>query len=107
MLITDGAPHGKSDTKEKAIEYAQDLKDKGVLLVAAGVGPQRRRFKHVLIELATSKEYVLEANFKDMDQILERLVASSCIKSGMARLYVTSRWPCWYMPNFNKIIIND
>ena len=97
MLITDGAPHGKQNTKEKAIEYAQDLKDKGVLLVAAAVGPQRRRFKNVLIELATSKEHVLEANFKDMDQILGRLVASSCMKSGMARLYTLlrckqSRW---------------
>jgi uncharacterized protein YegL len=80
VIITDGEPRGKRDTLEMTKKYASDLKDKGVLVVAAGVGPDRKNFKHILEELATSPKYVLEADFTQMDGILAKLVASSCIK---------------------------
>ena len=82
VIITDGEPRGRRDTLEMTKKYAKELKDKGVLVVAAAVGPDRRKFKHILEELATSPEMVLEADFEHMDGILAKLVASSCMKPG-------------------------
>ena len=80
VIITDGEPRGRSNTLQLTKEYANDLKEKGILIVGAAVGPDRRKFKHILEELATSSKYVLDADFNQMDDILAKLVASSCIK---------------------------
>ena len=82
VIITDGAPRGRRNTLQMTKQNANELKEKGVLVVAAAVGPKRENFKHILQELATSPKYVLKADFKDMDGILANLVASSCIKPG-------------------------
>ena len=80
VIITDGEPRGRRNTLQMTKQYANDLKEKGVLVVAAAVGPDRKNFRHILDELATSTDYVLEADFTQMDGILAKLVASSCIK---------------------------
>ena len=80
IIITDGEPRGKRNTPQKTREYANELKDKGILVVGAAVGPDRKKFVHILEELATSPKHVLEADFEQMDDILAKLVASSCIK---------------------------
>lgn len=80
VIITDGAPRGRTDTPRLTMQYANELKEKGVLVVGAAVGPDRRKFLHILEELATSPKYVLEADFNQMDDILAKLVATSCIK---------------------------
>ena len=84
VLITDGEPRGKRNTPELTKQYAQDLKDREILLVAAAVGPQseRKEFKELLEGLATSPDYFLKAQFDKMDAILGTLVAKSCIKPG-------------------------
>ena len=43
LLITDGEPRGKVYTPQLTMQYAKDLKDKNVLIVAAGIGRQRLR----------------------------------------------------------------
>ena len=83
IIITDGEPRGKWNSKEVALRYAGLLKDKGVLIVGAAVGPNRKKFKHILEQLATSKRYTLDADFQNMDAILGKLVESSCIKPGI------------------------
>ncbi|CAB3991507.1 Hypothetical predicted protein [Paramuricea clavata] len=84
VLITDGKPQGKSNSIALTKQYAKDLKDKGVLLVTAGVGPNSKKteFKNLLKKLATSPDYFLQAEFDNMKAILNTLVARSCTKPG-------------------------
>ena len=84
VLLTDGEPTGKSNTKQLTMEYAQELKEKNILIVAAGVGHQsdNAEFQEVLSELATSSDFFVKAKFDEMNNILNKLVAKSCIKPG-------------------------
>ena len=89
LLITDGEPRGKSDTLQLTMQYAKDLKDKNVLIVAAGIGRQSENveFQKVLINLATSRDFFVKAPFDELD-IVDKLVDMSCIKPG--RLYISA-----------------
>ena len=84
VLLTDGEPRGKTDTLQLTIQYAQELKEKNILIVAAGVGRQsdNAEFQKVLSELATSSDFFVKAKFDQMNNILDKLVAKSCIKPG-------------------------
>ena len=84
VLITDGEPLGNQFTKSLTKEYAEDLKDREVFLVTAGVGPEskKKEFRDYLENLATSPGYFFKAMFSEMDEILEKLVNKSCTKPG-------------------------
>ena len=90
LLITDGEPRGKSDTLQLTMQYAKDLKDRNVLIVAPGIGRQSdyAEFQRVLSELATSSDFFVKAKFDQMNNILDKLVDMSCIKPG--RLYISA-----------------
>ena len=98
VIITDGEPRGRRNTLQMTKQYANDLKEKGVLVVAAAVGPDRKNFRHILDELATSTNYVLEADFTQMDGILAKLVASSCIKPGKCTCHEMTSSPIYIQP---------
>lgn len=105
VLITDGAPHGRHNTKDEAIKYAGMLKDKSVLVVGAAVGSNRNKFKEILKKLATSDKYVLEADFKEMDEILAKLVASSCIKPGQCLCHEMRSSTIYVKPGLSKAMV--
>ena len=69
---------------EHTKQYAKELKDRNILIVTAGVGSnsENEKFQKVLIELATSKDFFVKAKFDKLDDILETLVASSCVEPG-------------------------
>jgi hypothetical protein len=84
VLITDGEPRGKKSTPNDTKQSAQDLKDRDVLLVTAGVGEQseEKEFEDMLKSLATSPDYFVKAAFDKMGDILDTLIAKSCTKPG-------------------------
>ena len=84
VLITDGEPFGRRDTLNETIRYANMLKKKNVRLITAGVGSKSEKpeFIKILKELATSPKYFLKAKFDEMDKILSKLIASTCVKPG-------------------------
>ena len=88
VLITDGQPYGDylstSGLKETTKKYAQQLKDRKIVLLTAGIGPENEKeeFKLFLEGLATSSDYSFKAMFDTMDDILGKLVKKSCIKPG-------------------------
>ena len=92
VLITDGQPTGKWNTKQLTMDYAQDLKNRNILIVAAGVGRESEKpeFQQVLINLATSKDFFVKAQFDNLDDILDKLVAKSCIKPGRCFFAIVS-----------------
>ena len=89
LLITAGEPRGKNKTKQLTMQYANHLKDKNVLIVAAGIGRQSENVKlqNVLINLATSRDFFVKAQFDELDDIVNKLVEMTCIKPG--RLYIS------------------
>ena len=97
LLITDGEPN--SNTMEYTKQYAKELKDKNILIVTTGVGSksENETFQKVLIELATSQDFFVKAKFDKLDDILETLVARSCVEPGTWKLYrAVSRLERWY-----------
>ena len=92
VLITDGEPVGEWNTKLLAMDYAQDLKNRNILIVAAGVGEksEQQEFQDVLANLATSEDFVVKAQFDKLDDILDKLVAKSCIKPGRCFFAIVS-----------------
>ena len=66
------------------MQYAQDLKDRDVLMVVAGVGrnSEDEQFQKVLIKLATSPDVFFKAQFDHLEDILDKLVSKSCVKPG-------------------------
>ena len=84
LLITDGEPRGKTDTPQLTTQYAKDLKDKNVLIVVAGIERQSDdvELQTVLINLATSRDFFVKAQFDKLDDIVGKLVEMSCIKPG-------------------------
>ena len=84
MLITDGEPRGRRDTPEETRKYANMLKKKDIRLITAGVGSQSEKpeFIKILRELATSPKFFLKAKFNEMDKIMSKLIASTCVKPG-------------------------
>ena len=91
MLITDGEPRGRRDTLDETKRYANMLKVKNVRLITAGVRRQREKpeFIKILMELATSPKYFLKAKFDEMDKILSKLIASTCVKPGKLWSYIS------------------
>lgn len=96
VLITDGEPLGKSNTEELTKQYAQDLKESNILIVAAGVGEKSKtaKFRGVLMELATSQDFFIEAQFDQMDKILKHLV-EKCIKPGRSYFAIAQAHLAW------------
>ena len=85
LLITDGEPLGSpSTTLPLTKQYAKDLKDRGIVLFTAGVGPQskEKKFRDLLERLATSPDYFFGAMLNEMDEILEKMISKSCIEPG-------------------------
>ena len=84
VLITDGEPYGKKNSPELTKQYAKDLKDRNVLIVAVGIGPrsENEKFQNVLLDLATSRDYFVKAQFDKLGYILDMLVVRSCVRAG-------------------------
>ena len=55
-----------------------------MLMVVAGVGRNSEdpKFQEVLINLATSRDSFFKARFDNLDNILNKLVAKSCVQPG-------------------------
>lgn len=89
VLITDGEPRGKRNTMQLTKQQAQNLKNENVSIVVVGAGRQSEnpRFQRTLMDLATSPDYFVISRFDELDDILDKLVTQSCIKSG--RLFAT------------------
>lgn len=89
VLITDGEPRGKRNTMQLTKQQAQNLKNENVSIVVVGAGRQSEnpRFQRTLMDLATSPDYFVKSRFDELDDILDKLVTKSCIKSG--RLFAT------------------
>ena len=107
VLITDGEPRGKRNTPELTKQYAQDLKDREIVLVTAAVGPQSEtpKFKQLLRGLATSPDYFFKAQFDEMDAILGKLVAKSCIKPGSCTCDEIISAPFFVQPGQEKATV--
>ena len=92
VLITDGEPVGMWNIKQLAMDYAQDLKNRNILIVAAGVGKksEQQEFQDVLANLATSEDFVVKAQFDKLDSILDKLISKSCIKPGRCFFAIVS-----------------
>ena len=101
VLITDGEPYGKKNTPELTKQYAKDLKDRNVLIVAVGIGPrsENEKFQNVLLDLATSRDYFVKAQFDKLGHILDMLVVRSCVRAG--RLFYAI-----YRKETSKLILN-
>ena len=101
VLITDGEPRGQPNSRQLTKQFAQDLKERKIVLLTAAVGPQSEnaKFRELLQELATSPDYFFKAKFDYMETILEKLVWQSCTKPGkgtsygLAAVYMKQGWP--------------
>ena len=78
VLVTDGRP----TNFPKANKTAKLLKDKGILIVGAAIGPQRNEFMPQLEQLASGKEYVVKADFDKLNDVIGTIIAKSCVRPG-------------------------
>ena len=73
VLVTDGRP----SNFDKAKGAAKLLKDKEILVVGAAIGPKRNEFMPQLEQLASGKEYVVKADFDELD-VIGTIIAKFC-----------------------------
>lgn len=79
LLITDGVPNGLQNSEKITKQYAQDLKDRNIVIITVGVGSLAKRYEHVLIDLATSdNHFVYVTGFHMLESLLDKLVTKSC-----------------------------
>ena len=78
VLVTDGRP----TNFPKANKTAKLLKDKGILIVGAAIGPERHKFMHKLEQLASGEEYVVNATLDKLDDVIGKIINKSCSSSG-------------------------
>ena len=76
--MTDGEPSGRHDEKQIAYDTAKALKNKDVLIVGAAIGDRRQNFKRILERITTTPEDTFDADFNQLDTILNKLVDKSC-----------------------------
>ena len=52
VLLTDGEPRGKRDTPKLTMQYGQELKDRNISMVVAGVGreSEKPKFQQVHVD---------------------------------------------------------
>ena len=81
-IITDGNPWGVENVLEKTMKNANLIKEKGIVIVGAAVGSEamRAQFRPKLEAMATSAEYVVQADYKDIDTIRSKLIENTCMK---------------------------
>ena len=90
LLLTDGEPRAKKNTlitvqENLAEACSASLKDdKGVKIIGLAVGSPQvlSRFLH-FIEKWSSKDSVFSARKDELDNVLDGLVAKTCIDPGM------------------------
>lgn len=82
ILMTDGATPGQSGTPEKTMEEAQTLKDKNTTLTILAMGLTEASSK-TMRRSGTSPEHVFDAEFDEVDKILDKLFHASCSEPGM------------------------
>lgn len=80
MILTDGEPRGKrrNDQLNLALQHTSSMKKKDILIVGIAVGPQRDKFKDQIIKMSTNSSMVFDAEFDDLDKIIDNVVDASC-----------------------------
>ena len=81
VLITDGRPQGTNTVEQDAIDNAEKLKKKGVLIIGVGVGRQieNDEFWKILKEIASPGQ-AFKVKFDEFQSIKSALVQKSCQK---------------------------
>ena len=81
VLITDGRPQGTSTVVQDAIDNAEKLKKKGVLIIGVGVGRniEDKKFWNILKDIASPGQ-AIRVKFDKFQTIKNALVQSSCQK---------------------------
>ena len=79
LLITDGKPQGTFTVVQDAIDNAEKLKKKGVLIIGVGVGRQieDKKFWNILKDIASPGQ-AIRVKFDKFQSIKKTLVQSSC-----------------------------
>lgn len=82
VIITDGDPYAGNidNVLEKTMANASVIKEKGIQIVGAAVGNEamRAKLRPKLEAMATSAEFVVEADFKDIKTIRSMLISKTC-----------------------------